>query len=377
MKYRKLLAFIRLYGFRRTLAKVMGRTRLPVSLMRRSRHVPDIAMVGCGQFGFATIGYFVARRFGARFRWCHDPDPVQRNSFARFYRVPNVAEVPSGWNEDPEVRTVYIASNHASHTDYAIDALRAGKAVYVEKPISVSFAQLDRLETARRETGGRIHAGYNRPFSQAVRRIRAALGPGPAGGITLACSVSGHVIGPDHWYRNPEEGTRICGNAGHWIDLFLHVLSWRAQWPERLRLTLTPASPDNPDDNFALTIATDMDDVFSLVLTSRSEPFEGISETVNFQQGQIIATIDDFRRMTLWQGPWQSRIRYRHKDVGHEAAILQPYAESDYRHWEEILRSSIVTLTFAEMVRRGETRREIVLSELLNTLTGAAKGASA
>lgn len=376
-RIRKVVAFTRLYGVRRTLFKVAGRARLPLGLVRSARVPADLALIGCGQFGFATIGYFISRRFGARFRWCYDPDPAHLESFGRFYRVPHVAAQPQGWNEDPEVETVYIASNHASHAEYAIESLRAGKTVYVEKPIAVTFEQLERLEAARRRSGGSIYAGYNRPFSPAVRELRRELGPQPQGGITLTCFVSGHSIAPDHWYRDPEEGTRICGNAGHWIDLFMHVCGWRSTPPGRLRLSLAPASDRNPDDNFTLTVTTDLDDVFSLTLTSRSEPFEGIKESIHLQQGEVIASIDDFRSMTSWKGSRCRRRRYARKDAGHEGAILQPFDSTPSRDWDEILRSSIVTLSFAEMVRTGERAREVDLDAQMHALRDRALARSA
>jgi predicted dehydrogenase len=47
--------------------------------------------------------------------------------------------------ENPDVRVVYIASNHASHTPYALSALNAGKTVYIEKPICVDWQQFAQI----------------------------------------------------------------------------------------------------------------------------------------------------------------------------------------------------------------------------------------
>jgi predicted dehydrogenase len=361
---RKLLAYVRLYGPGRTLAKVAGRSRIALRLPRWSRREADIAMIGCGQFGFATIGYFINTAFGPRFRWCYDVAEAARQSFARHYRVPNCPDAPLGWNEDPAVRFVYIASNHASHSDYAAAALRAGKTVYTEKPVAVSFDQLVSLDAAQRATDGTLFAGYNRPFSAAIRRLRQISG-GQSGGMTLSCFVSGHQIAPTHWYRDPAEGTRICGNAGHWIDLFMHMCHWRAELPRHFQLRLASASPTEPDDNFALTITSDQSDIFSLLLSARSEPFEGINETVNFQQGPTIAKIDDFRRMEVWRGDSRKIFRYWPKDVGHRRAILQPFAPAAERSWDEVVRSTILTLTVMEMVQGRQPERNIDLLSAL------------
>lgn len=363
---RKIWRFWRMYGLTRTWFKVAARTRGSLLVIYRARADADIAMVGCGQYAYATIGYFVSRTHGARFRWCYDPDDSAAEAFRRGFRVKHKASRPDQWLSDADVRTVYVASNHHSHTNYACAALDTGRVVYLEKPVSVTETQLARLEAARlrAEADGtpRLFAGYNRPFSQAISDVKAASTQVKDQPLSLSCFVAGHNIGADHWYRRPEEGTRICGNAGHWIDLFVHLCARRGSANE-FRITMLPGNPTNADDDFALSIATDRGDIFNLMLTARSEPFEGINETINFQQGDLIAKIDDFCRMILWQGTARSHKRYWPKDAGHARAILQPFATGPARRWAEVVDSSILMLTVTAMVRSGQTARTLSLAD--------------
>lgn len=363
----KLWRFAWLYGPRRAVFKAAGRLRRPVPLVWRRCRSPDIAVIGCGQFAFATLGFFITRRFGRRLRWCFDSDSNAAESFARTLGVASTAEQADEAITDPETQFVYIASNHASHTEYALTALAAGKTVFVEKPVSVTRGQFAQLRASVRGHQGAIYAGYNRPFSGAVRQLKATL-PGPRGALSLACFVSGHQIGADHWYREPHEGTRICGNAGHWIDLFVHVLAWRGL-PDHYCIQLLSGAPANADDDFSLAIATDAGDIFSLMLTARTEPFEGINETINLQWEDVIAKIDDFRKMTIWQGKHLRRHRFWPKDVGHRAGALQPFANSaGTRDWREVEASTLIMLRVAEMVVAGERMADINLSQELEAL---------
>lgn len=364
--FRKAWRFLTIYGVGRTLFKILGRTRRSIPLPDRYEN-PDIGLIGGGQFGVATLGYFLIRRFGRRFRWIYDIDPVTAQSAAKVLGAENVAESAEKILTDPKTSHVYIASNHASHTDYAIAALEAGKTVYVEKPVSVSFAQFRGLDRAARRAPGRLFVGYNRPFSTAIRALRDVVDEVPKGGLSLNCFVSGHVLAPDHWYRDPTEGTRICGNAGHWIDLFVHLIASR-DLPEIFRIQLLSADPAEADDNFMLSIATDHGDIFSLMLTARSEPFEGINETICFQQGEVIAKIHDFRRMTVWKGPRLRRWRFWPKDAGHKRAALQPFIRGEGRDWEEIRLSTLLMLHIAEMVRTGVCETRLSRAEALAEL---------
>lgn len=351
----KFVRYVRLYGLGRTIFKVAGRTRrlrLPGAWMPGRAAPADVAMIGCGQFAFATIGYFLRRRRSRPFAACFDPEPHAAATFARFYGIDSPARSGSEAMACPGVRYVYVASNHATHAPYAVEALTAGKTVYVEKPVAVTRQQLGELSAAAAAAGQeRIFAGYNRPFSKAVRELRGlcreARGP-----LTLNCFISGHKLGPDHWYRRPEEGTRICGNVGHWLDLAVHLLSWQSL-PDNWRIDLAWSDAAARDDDLSISLTSERGDLVVIVLTARSEPFEGINETINLQWGDVIAKIDDFRRMEVWCGERRVVRRYWPKDVGHGAAIVQPFSPLR-RAWSEVELSTLLMLCITDMVRDGE-----------------------
>lgn len=368
----KLVRFIAIYGARQALFKTAGRLRsgrvwwlgvFPWSSQR------DIGVIGCGQFAFATIGYIITTRLGNRFAVSFDPDAHASETFSRFYGC-RIARTAGEVIAAPDVKLVYVASTHSTHADYAIAALAAGKDVYVEKPIAVGTAQLDQLLQARTDATSRLFAGYNRPFAAAIRELRGHCA-GVLGPLSLSCTVQGHVLGPEHWYRRPEEGTRICGNVSHWLDLMVHVMSWRGL-PNRWRIACEWSNPEVRDDNLAVLLTSSEGDLVTITMTSRSDPFEGIAETIMLQWGEVSATIDDFRRMKVHVGPRLIQRRYWPKDVGHIAAILQPF-ESEPRDFGEIEHSTRLMLAVADMVRKGEHQREFAFVADANATIGRSK----
>ena len=362
----RVLRYLSIYGLRRTLYKIAGRRRGSLRWLRpRPARRRDIAVLGCGQYAFATIGCIVARHAGNRFVDCYDPDGEAQATFADFYGIPEPSGSAAAVIANPSVQLLYVASNHASHTDYAIEALALGKDVYCEKPISVSMDQARRLFRAVREARSRFDVGYNRPFSRAVRDLREA-SRHAVGPVTLGCFVVGHFLPDDHWYRRPGEGTRICGNVGHWIDLAVHVLRWSSR-PDEFHITLAWSDDRARDDNLSITLTTPRGDLVTIVLTARAEPFEGIRESIHFQQGEVLAEIDDFRAMVIRDGDGLVRRRYWPKDVGHVAAITQPFRPPS-RDWTEVELSTLLMLRIAAMVRGGERESKFISGHAIESV---------
>ncbi len=359
---KKLLRYARIYGPGRTLYKVAGRLRRGIPLGWFATGTPDIGLIGCGQFAFSTIGYYLRGAGGRRIGACFDVDARARDSLANSLGVPRTCTSVEDLLAVPGLRLVYIASNHASHAPYAIKALLRGIDVYIEKPVAIAMAQLVDLLSAKRVSGRTLYAGYNRPFAPAIRDLRARMAVDQEAAFSIHCFVAGHQIGPEHWYRRSSEGTRVCGNLGHWLDLMVHILAWR-DLPDRLRITVSSADPREPDDNFVVTIASDRGDLFSVMLTSRTEPFEGIYESIHLQHGETTCHIEDFRRMVIRQGARLVRRRYWPKDVGHRAAILQPFTNAVTRDWHEVEVSTLLMLHVADMVRRGQVESSYSLDE--------------
>lgn len=348
---RKVIRYIGIYGLGRTWFKAAGRLGLGARLPRLRPSTADIGVIGCGQFAFATIGYFL-RGQSSRLGTCFDINASAQDSFARALGVKETPRTVDEFLAYQGLRTVYIASNHASHASYAVRSLKLGADTYIEKPIAVARDQLVDLLVAKKHSKARVFAGYNRPFSGGIRLLRERVNIDPDKGLTLQCFVSGHAIADDNWYRRPEEGSRVCGNVGHWLDLMVHVLSWRGM-PDKVDINLTTADPARPDDNVAITISSDRGDLFSVILSTRTEPFEGVNETINFQHNDTIAKIDDFRRISIWQGDRLETKRFWPKDVGHRAAILQPFGTQPARDWKEVVQSTQLMLHIADMLRSG------------------------
>ncbi len=121
--------------------------------------------------------------------------------------------------EHAEVDLVFVASRHDSHARLASAALRAGKAVWLEKPAALSEEELAELMAAARETRGWLTVGYNRRFSAHARALRDAFAA-RSGPLAIHYAVSAGATPTGTWITDPAVGGgRIVGELCHFVDL--------------------------------------------------------------------------------------------------------------------------------------------------------------
>lgn len=355
----KVVRYIQIYGISRTFNKVSGRLRLNSFSFTfwSNQKSQSISLIGCGQFAFSTIMYFLQKKGIKRFRYAYDIDHKASASLAKRYNFTKAVDEVNTILNDEKTMLVFIASNHASHADYTCQCLKYGKNVYTEKPIAVTIQQLVQIEAYRKKFKGIVYAGYNRPYSKAFKLLKQSIATlktneGIDDKFSINFHVCGHKIESTHWYRKPEEGTRVCGNIGHWLDATIHFLAWRSL-PELIFVHIDYSNKQEPDDNINITLTTNKQDIITIMLTARSEPFEGIYESINLQYNTVICKIDDFRSMKIWNEDALQKFRFFPKDVGHKRAVTQPFfTPQENRDWDEVILSSLLMLAITDMVKK-------------------------
>jgi predicted dehydrogenase len=369
---KKLFRYFLIYGFSRSIIKVAGRTKfvflklLYINLYIQKKK--SVSLIGAGQFGFSTISYYIQKNKGKIFLDCYDINLDNLNFISKFYNYTKIHSVNNLF-KNPDCKIVYIASNHSTHMEYAIPCINNGITVYVEKPLVVNYDQLKLFyENIKfKNLNNKIFLGFNRPFSSAVLKLNKFL-VDKREPLSLNFYIVGHKISDQHWYHDPKEGTRICGNVAHWIDLMVNLMNTRGEIPGDFNINIKYTSKTKKDDNFIISINTNYEDIVSIFFTTRCEPFEGVNETLNLQCGTLISKIDDFRTLQIWDNDFYSMKRYFFKNVGHERAILQPFSDVYKRNFIEIEISTIIMLEISEMLINDQQNRDFNVFSILNKL---------
>ena len=359
--FKKLIRYIFIYGITRAIVKALGRYRIKNITIPSLKRNKFISVIGCGQFSFSTILYFLWLGNKNNFLDCFDINNTNSNFVKKFYSFDAAPLNYENLINNEKCKLVYIASNHNSHSYYASRCLEKNIDVYVEKPISVNMEQFDNLINCLSNSKAKLYSGYNRPFSPSIRYLGNYITNGP---LTLNCFISGHKIEKNHWYRNKDEGTRICGNMGHWIDLSVNLMMKRSMpLPDQFDISIVRANEKEIDDNLTVCFTTNFNDIVTITLSSRYEPFEGIRENINILNGKLSATIDDFRKMVLHYGSVKKVKKYFPKDVGHRMSVMQPFI-NEKRNFDEVVYSTFIMLKIMDMVQNNILNRTIFMSEL-------------
>ena len=129
---------------------------------------------------------------------------------------------------DSEVDTVFITTRHNSHAKFVIESLKAGKNVFVEKPLAIDDDQLDGIikayeETLERESPSTLYVGFNRRFSPHTQAIKRVLGDNP-GEMNIVATMNAGFIPSKVWVHDMQVGGgRIIGEACHYMDLCVYL----------------------------------------------------------------------------------------------------------------------------------------------------------
>jgi predicted dehydrogenase len=324
-RLRKVVRYVRLYGLGRTIVKVKGqyfgkKTFASLPPERSERTGRHVGIIGCGNFAFAQIAYYLRANYGAVIRGVMDPSIQKAAAFFEEYDVDYYTTDAKRIIEDPAIDLVFIASNHASHAEYAIDALAAGKNVHIEKPHVVSRDQLKRLCDAMARSTARVMLGFNRPNSRIGRAIRDHLWSqtGPA---MFNWFVAGHEIPADHWYFRAEEGGRVLGNLCHWTDFVLQLVPAEVRYP----ITITPTRAEKSDCDIAVTYVFGDGSIAAITFSAKGHTFEGVRERFAAHRGNVLISMDDFKTLTVEVVDKKHQISPFFRDHGHQEAIRSSY----------------------------------------------------
>lgn len=248
-----------------------------------------IALIGAGSFAQNTHLPNL-RKLSADYeiqavcsRSGHNAKSVAKH-FQAGYATTNYAQIL----EDANIDAVLIATRHHLHAGMALQALKAGKHVLVEKPLAMNQIELNAIKNFYEENsdGPVLLTGFNRRFSPHIQRIKEITDK-RSNPMIINYRMNAGYMPLEHWGHSPEGGGRNIGEACHIYDLFTFLTNSR--FTKAVAQSIKPQTAYySARDNFVSTIAFEDGSLATLTYTALGSKQYAKEMMEIYVDGQVI-----------------------------------------------------------------------------------------
>ena len=313
---------------------------------RRQAGSVKLGVIGAGNFARSVLLPRIARMKQVELIGIATATGRNARAIATQYGFPNCATDYRELLARPEINAVLIATRHDKHAEMTAEALRAGKTVFVEKPLAISEEGLRVVIEAVEQSGGRVMVGFNRRFSSLSVELKNCFRD--AGPLAMTYRVNAGAVPRESWIQGDEGGGRILGEVCHFVD-YLQFLTGA-----------------EPAEAFALQHPDGIDTV-SIVIRFSDGSLGNINYFANGDRGVAkerievygqgrTAILDDFRSLELWRDGKSRTVKKLAQDKGFDqemAAFMEAVRTGSEMPitWRSLVLTTRTTLKIEESIR--------------------------
>lgn len=252
-----------------------------------------------------------------------------------------------------------IATTHDSHAPIAIQALKAGKRVFLEKPLCLNMDEYFEIKKVLESSNSPdLMVGFNRRFAPHTMAIKEKIT-----GIPMAINyrINAGSLPPDHWVHDLEiGGGRIVGEVCHFIDLCCFLAESKIHSVSAVAMK----SPQNHDDTIVASLFFENNSVASISYFSNGSK-KLPKEYLEVFGGGLTAVIDDFKTLKI-MGEKITTSKLSKQDKGHNNEV-SAFAEAIKTgkpfpiSVADVLHTTLSTFAMVESIKN--TGEKIIISE--------------
>ncbi len=272
-----------------------------------------------------------------------------------------------------DINTIFIATRHGEHAQLAAQALRAGKNVFVEKPLALNYEQLQDVAAAYQESGRKLLVGFNRRFAPLVTKMKSFFdgndnsAPSPK---MMLYRVNAGPLPRSHWTQDEEDGGgRIIGEVCHFIDTAAY-LTGDAMPRSVFAKSISSGRADLVDhDTVSITIEYEDGSVAEILYLANGSKILPKEELQVFSNGRT-AILKNFIELELWTSNSKPKIE-KGAGKGHAEEVkafldsLNPLlfkegaggGQEGPIPFDSLLATTLVTFAIRESLATGEVIR--------------------
>lgn len=261
------------------------------SIVNRKSEIVNLGVLGAGLFANSALLPAIKKVDGIQLVGIASSGGLHAQHTGKKFGFKYATSSDDEIINDPNINTVAILTRHDSHAELVVKALKAGKHVFVEKPLAITPEQLTKIEKSLRSTQyGVLTVGFNRRFAPLAQTLHTqyAVRNTP---LHAHYRINAGYLPSNHWTQDPNlGGGRIIGEACHFVD-FITFLVGAA--PVSVTAHALPDGGKYSEDNVSMTF-TFPDGSIGVVdyLANGDKSFP--KERVEVFCGGMVAVLDDF-----------------------------------------------------------------------------------
>lgn len=311
---------------------------------------PVFGVIGAGNFTKMTI-VPTMRKLGYNIKYVASEKGLSSAMLARKYKI---AYATSDYKEilkDPEVNAVAIAVRHNLHASLVVEALNAGKHVFVEKPLAMTSAEIEAVERAYSQSGKTVTVGFNRRFSPFAQKARALLRD--AGPLSIIANMNAGYIPENSWVHDLKVGGgRIVGEACHLVDL---MTFFTGSIVEKVVMTAHGKDPQENTDNASILMRYENGSLGVINYFANGSKAYAKERVEIYSQGRTLV-IDNYRKLECYGFSTKGFSRSQDKGHKHQFKLLHERLSeggSPLIPFSEIINTSKAVLCALESLKAG------------------------
>jgi predicted dehydrogenase len=184
-------------------------------------------IIGCGEVTEVKSGPAFNKVNGSQLIAVMRRNAALAEDYARRHNVPRFYDSASDLINDPEVNAVYVATPPGSHAEYALMSIKAGKPVYIEKPMAASYEECRNINDASEKAKIPVFVAYYRRALPGFVKIKELISNGLIGKVRFAQvhlfrpASDDERVGKLSWRVDP-----FISGGGHFFDMASHQLDY-------------------------------------------------------------------------------------------------------------------------------------------------------
>jgi len=184
-------------------------------------------IIGCGNVTEVKSGPAFNKVNDSRLLAVMRRDAVLAEDYARRHSVPKFYSKASDLINDKDVNAIYIATPPGSHAEYAIEAIKAGKPVYIEKPMAASYSECIKINETAEKYKVPVFVAYYRRALPGFLFVKNLIDTDAIGNVRVILIQLFKYLSEEEKHGNPSwRVDPMVAGAGHFFDLASHQLDY-------------------------------------------------------------------------------------------------------------------------------------------------------